>query len=323
MEINDLADRLTHHESASQKRFEQLHHAIKEGKSMSETARVNNVFETPMGGWGGGYGGAGGAAGLGGAGGAAIGALLGSALGGNGGLFGNRNGGEGCVTPANLSAQLAGVVDTQMNTAVLQGLGDLKGAVPLAEAQTQLAIAGAVGEVRSHLGNVENTLVQGQTAINKNVSDAISASLASQNNLNVNILTQGSATRDAVNAMGVANLTATANSTKEILAAINDQNTANLQRQLAVAESALLERNASLRARETEINITNTNTATAQQLQTQSMQQQQFQILANLAAGITNLANDVQAVRQTQSTVNFGTMTGNSQAAQATNNRVS
>lgn len=310
MEINDLADRLTHHESASQKRFEQLHHAITEGKKMSDSPHIRNVFEpvvNPLGAMGG-YGTAG-AGGLAGAGAGVVGGLLGGALLNNGGLFGNRHGGD-FVTPMQLQTATGSIIDAQQNTAVLQGIGDIKAAVPLAEAQAQLAIAQSQAAITQSIGQTENAVLLGQTAINKNVSDAISASLASQNNININVLTQGSATRDAVNAMGVANLTATANSTKEILAAINDQNTANLQRQLAVAESALLERNASLRARETEINITNTNTATAQQLQTQSMQQQQFQVLANLAAGVNNLANDIQAVRQGQVTFNSGTMVG-------------
>ena len=320
MEIEDLADRLTHHETRSQHRFEQLHHAI-EGKKMADTPHVKNIFEpvvNPLGGMGG-YGA--GAAGLGGAGGAALGALFGSALGANGGLFGNRHGGD-VVTPMQLQTATGSIIDAGQNTAVLQSLGDIKAAVPLAESQVQLALAQSQASITQSIGQTENAVLLGQNTINKNVSDAIAASLASQNNINVNVLQQGSATRDAVNAMGVANLTATANSTKEILAAINSTNMANLQRELAVAEAALLERNASLRARETEINITNTNTATAQQVQAQSQAQQQFQVLAQLAAGITNLANDLQVVRQTQSQVVFGNNIGSGQAANATNNSV-
>lgn len=223
---------------------------------------------------------------LGGAGGGFAGAALGSLLLGRGGLLGGVAGGavvgEGCVTPSQLTAALAGVQDTQMNTAVLQTLGAIQGAIPLAEGQVQLALAGAVGEVRSHLGQVENGLVSGQATINKNVTDAIAASLASQNNINMNVMTMGQANLVATKDAQYANAVAVSNSTKEILAALNDQNTANLQRQLTIAESALLENRLIGRTRESEINITNTNTAVAQQQQSQQQQQQQAILLSNL-----------------------------------------
>lgn len=234
-------------------------------------------------------------------------ALLGGGLGFGGRRDHDRN---DCASTDQLQTATGSIIDSAQNNVVLQGIGDIKAAVPLAEAQVQLAIAQSQAALSTQIGLTENIIVGGQAVINKGISDAIASSLAAHNLTNINVLAQGSATREAVNAMGVANLTATANSTKEILAAINTTNMANLQRELAVAESALLERNASLRARETEINITNTNTATAQQVQAQSMQQQQFQILAQLAAGVNNLANDVQQVRQGQVTFNSGTMVG-------------
>lgn len=279
---------------------------------------------------------------LGGAGGGFAGAALGSMLLGRGGLLGGIGngvgngivGGEGCVTPTQLTAALAGVQDTQMNTAVLQQLGAIQASVPLAEGQVQLALAGAVGEVRSHIGAVENTLVAGQTAINRNVSDAIASSLVAHNLTNMNVLTSAAATRESIAAYGVANLTATKDaqfanqvainqSTKEILSALNDQNTATLQRQLAVAESALLENRLNGRQRESEINITNTNTATAQQAQIQGQVQAQSQAIIQLSALVQNLCGDVQAVRATTSNVNFGTQAGVGQTTTATNNKVS
>jgi len=264
-----------------------------------------------------------------GLGGGLLGGILGGALLGNG-LGRNNLAGDvgGVVTPALLASSLAQVTDTAMNTTVLQSLGDIKASVPLAEGQVQLALAGATGEIRSHLGAVENGILIGQTAINKGVSDAIAASLASQNNINVNVLQQGSATRESVAAYGVANLTATkdaqyataaaiSSSTKEILAALNDQNTANLQRQLTVAESALLENRLVGRARESEINITNTNTATAQQFQMQNQSQQQLQAIIQLNALVGNLANDIQVVRQGQTIFNSGTMAASGTQAAA------
>lgn len=281
---------LSEHEMASQRRFEDLKHHITahhKEHEMHQVPEVNYFAGNGMGGAGAGLG-----AGLGGG---LLGGILGGALLGNRGLLGGVGGGvvEPCVTPMQLQTATGSIIDANQNTAVLQGLGDIKGAIPLAEAQVQLALAGATGEIRSHLGQVENTLVQGQAGINKGISDAIAASLASQNNININVLTQGSSTRETVTAMGVANLTATANSTKEIIGAINELNTANLQRQLAVAESALLETRAESRARGTEVNVTQTVNQNQMQLQAQQQQQQQAILLSNLCSHIAGLQNAV------------------------------
>lgn len=299
------------HEAASEHRYEKLAHKIDQVKETEMTSPEVNVYQKDpmagimplmMGGYGGGSTGAAVGGGLGAG---LLGGVLGGALLGGNGILGNRGGNvEGVVTPSQFTAGLAGVTDSQQNTAVLQTLGAIQGAIPVAEGQVQLAIAGAVGEIRSHLGSVENGLVAGQSMINKNISDAIASSLASQNNINVNVLQSAAATREAVAQYGVANLTATkdsqyatavaiANSTKEVLAAINDQNITNLQRQLTVAETALLERNAALRGRETEINITNTNTATAAQAQFQQQQQQQALVLNNIWSRLDGMQNAI------------------------------
>jgi len=269
---------------------------------------------------------AGGNSGLGaGLGGGLLGGILGGALLGNRGLLGGDVGrvgvGEGCVTPSNLTAGLTGVTDAIQNTTVMQALGDIKASVPLAEAQVQLALAGSTGEIRTHLGQVENGLVAGQALTNKAVSDAIAASLASQNNINMNVLQMGQANLVATKDSQYATAVAISSSTKEILAALNEQNTANLQRQLAVAESALAEQRSHGRIRETEINISNTNTATAQQIQTQTQQQQQLQAIIQLNALVGNLANDIQVVRQGQTIFNSGTMAASGTQA-AANTRV-
>ncbi len=336
MTIEAVLTDLAAHEAKSQKRYEELCNLVKEN-TMTEPVSVKNIFDgnpmasvLPL------------LSGVGNNTGAAVGGglgagLLGGILGGvllnrNGILGGGVDGGAGVVTPALLAASLAQVTDTAQNTTVLQTLGDIKASVPLAEGQVQLALAGAQSDIIQQANTNQAATVAGQAMINKNISEAIAASLASQSNLNVNILQTGSAVKEAVTAFGVANLTATKDSqyatalaisasTKEILAALNEQNTANLQRQLTVAEQALLERNAVLRSRETEINITNTNTATAQQVQAQVQSQQQFQILANLAATVSNLANDIQVVRQGQTIFNSGTMAASGTQA-AANTRV-
>lgn len=247
---------------------------------------------------------------------------------------GYRNHGEGCLTPTNFTAGITGVTDTIQNTEVMAALGDIKQGVFQAEGNLQLAMAGSTGEIRSHLGAVENTLVQGQSginqhisnssmAINQNVSNAIASSLASQNNILSTVLTSAaagiSATKDAQYALA----TATRDDGDKTRALIESINLSNLNRELGVAQSALLEERSHGRSREIEINVSQSVAQNQTQINLQNQQQQQMQILANLAAGINNLAGDIQAVRQTQSNVNFGTQAGVGQTAQATNNRVS
>lgn len=275
MDLLQLVEAFTEHKSDNERQFSEIKKELK----MSD--HVKNIFET------------GGGSGLaGGAGAGVLGGILGGVLLNRGGLFGGGNG-ETCVTPTQLTAGLASVIDANQNTTLLQAVGDVKASIPLAEAQVQLALAGAQASV-----------VAGQAAINKNVSDAIAASLASQNNINVNVLTQGSQTREAVTSYGVANLTATkdaqyatataiAASTKEIISALNDQNTANLQRQLTVAEQALLEVRAEGRARGTEVNVTQTVNQAQAQAQAQQQQQQQTVLLNHLCTVVAGLQNAV------------------------------
>ena len=253
----------------------------------------------------------------GGIGGGLLGGILAGAL--FGGGLGRRDGvvGEGCVTPATLTAGLAGVTDAIQNTTVMQSLGDIKASVPLAESQVQLALAGAQSEITGQINTSLLATLQGQNLINKNVSDAIAASLASQTSI-----------KESVAAYGVANLNATkdaqfaiANIVKEdgekTRALITSNTISELQRQLTVAQTAALEDRLTNRARETEITITNTNTATAQQLQAQGQMQLQSQAIIQLQGLIANLAGDIQTVRQGQVVFNSGTMAGSTTQAAA------
>lgn len=246
--------------------------------------------------------------------------VLGSLLrnGGLGGLGGTDVG----VTQASLAAQLANVTDTLQNTTVMQTLGSIQASVPLAEAQVQLALAGATSDIRSHIGAVENTLTQGQMAIQQNVSNAIASSLASQNNILTAVLTTGAAGISATKDAQFAITTATRDEGDKTRALIESINLTNLNRELGVAQAALLEERAVGRSREVEVNVSQSVNQNQNQLNLQQQQQQQMQILANLAAGINNLAGDIQAVRQTQSNVNFGVQGNAAQTASAANNRV-
>lgn len=252
----------------------------------------------------------------GGIGGGLLGGILAGALFG-GGLGNRRVDGEGCVTPSNLTAGLAGVTDAIQNTTVMQSLGDIKASVPLAEAQVQLALAGAQAELAGQINTANIANLGGQAMINKNVSDAIAASLASQTSI-----------KESVAAYGVANLNATKDAQFAIATIVKDDGektraliTSNtiseLQRQLTVAQTAALEDRLTNRARETEITITNTNTATAQQIQSQSQLQAQSQAIIQLSGLINNLAGDIQSVRQGQVVFNSGTMAGSATQAAA------
>lgn len=284
MSIEDLATQLSEHERFSEKRFRSLNESIQslKGHTMSDSPQIKNIFEpaNPMAYGNMGYGA--GAAGLGGAGGAALGALFGSALGGNGGLFGNRNGVVDGVTPMQLASSTASIIDSNQNTTLLQAVGDTKLAVATTGAGIQIAADANTQAIRTHLGQVENTI--GTMASNN---------LQAINGVNVNVLQSAAATREAVNTMGQANLMATkdsqyatqvaiSNSTKEILAAFNEQNTANLQRQLTVAENALADQRAEFRSRGTEVNVSQTVNQNQLQLQAQAQQQQQAILLGNI-----------------------------------------
>lgn len=286
----------------------------KERKRKKKKVKKMAVLETPtMLATGGGSEGMGLGGGIGGG---LLGGILAGALFG-GGIGNNRNNGEGCVTPSNLTAGLTGVTDAIQNTTVMQSLGDIKASVPLAEAQVQLALAGAQGAIVNQVNMGTMATINGQALINKNVSDAIAASLASQTSI-----------KESVAAYGVANLNATKDAQFAIATIVKDDGektraliTSNtiseLQRQLTVAQTAALEDRLTNRARETEITITNTNTATAQQVQTQAQMQAQSQAIIQLSGLINNLAGDIQSVRQGQVVFNSGTMAGSATQAAA------
>jgi len=153
-----------------------------------------------------------------GLGGGLIGGLVLGSLLRNGGLGGLGGGGnvEGVVTPSMLTSALAGVTDTQQNTTVLQTLGTIQASVPLAEAQVQLALAGAQSDINRTVTNGQAAIIGGLGDVNKSISDSVAAVLASQNNINMNVQTTSAATREAIATYGVANLNATKDSQNAI-----------------------------------------------------------------------------------------------------------
>lgn len=261
------------------------------------------------------------------------------------------DGGAGFVTPAQLTSALNGVTDNNNTTTILQTLGDIKASVPLAEGQVQLALAGAQSDLNRNIDSTGDQIVAQISAAQLNnannfaaqarqTSDILAASIANQNsirsdlNIGVASINQGIANLATAQLQNTYALNTTIrDSTDRAVAATVDQGEktralvtagreADMQRQISDLTNALSEERADSRSRDNGINVTQTVTTNQNQLNLQQQQQQQFQVLANLAAAVGNLAGDIQAVRQTQSNVNFGVQGNAGQNASAANNRV-
>lgn len=267
--------------------------------------------------------------------------LLGSLLPrlvGNQGLYGAEAamggfGGTNSILQAMNQQQLA-----NSSQLITQDLGRTSRDVLSSASETQGAIASA---------NLQQTVatLQGQTALTKDIMDStmqnanghtnimnnmsgLAAGLnASINNSTAEINSGIHQTLDAVNAARLANVEAThraevsqlesAYKTLQAITTDGDRtrdlitniNTADLNRQITVAENklaeALNERRHSQASHDIIINNNNNATAVANAL----AQQQQQQQLANISNG---LATALAHIQQTQTVVNTGTMRGNS-----------
>jgi hypothetical protein len=182
-------------------------------------------------------------------------------------------------------------VDRCEITAILSKLGDLQAAGPLSTAQIETFLATQTGQISNQLSQQTLFISQGFA----NTGDKIQ-------NGNTAILAAGQA------------------NTNQILVAIQgvkDQATqfemSNLQRQLAVADSALLDERHSRRSRDVEVNVT-------QQVNQQQQQSQLQAQISGLFSAFQSLL--IQNNRQGQDIVNLGTMTASgTQAAANTNVR--
>lgn len=204
-------------------------------------------------------------------------ALLGR--GNNGGLFGGNGSGDG--------VGLQAAVDTN---AILGKLGTIEGAIPLAEAQVQLALAG-----------VQNSLQQGLSAIQLESANGFGA-------VNANVERTGWQLSQAIS-----------NDGEKTRALITNNQIAELNRQLSVAQLEAIElRSESGRERDRHgIEITMTNN--------QNQNQLQFQAQNQVLAGLTNALIEVgQVARATNSNVivgNAGATTTGAMTANPTNVR--
>lgn len=278
-----------------------------------------------------------GAAGMGAGAGAGLGAgLLGGVLG--GALLGGRRGGllggdgdvvgGGVVTPALLASTAAQITDTAQATTVLQTLGDIKASIPLAEGQVQLALAGAQADINGNISMALQTAINGQAGINANISNAIATSLASQGAIKDTVQETAAATQLGIaglSAQGYQNtaavLTAVKNDGDQTRALINSIDRDNLNRQLTLAEQALLEQRSIGRTRDLEVNVTQNVNQNQAQLQAQAQQQQQFLITNNLLQELIRAQQIATATNQSLIIGNTGAVTGGAQTANPVNVR--
>lgn len=232
----------------------------------------------------------------------ALGFVAGAVLGGNGnGLFGNnRNGG---------ADGLQSSIDTN---SILTQIADVKAAVPLAEAQVQLALAGAQSDITSQT-------LQQTIGLTSQINDAKAAGVAAANQNSLLLTTGFANTKDAVDALstqtavgfGAINaniertgwqlsreISADGEKTRALISSIDRE---NLNRQLTIAENALAEERGN-RGRDSdrhgiEINMINN------QNQNQLQFQQQAQVLSTLSNG---LVQALQSIHATNQAINIG-----------------
>lgn len=345
---DDVAAQLAAHEALQKDRYEHTIEKLSDVKShvkKGEKMETNPLaFMLPLMG----NQGSTGAAMGGGLGAGLLGGILGGTLLNRGGLLGGvGDGGAGYVTPAQLTAALNGVTESNNTSAVLQTLGDIKTgvagiptSVALAEGQVQLALQGAQADLNRNIDSTGDQVTaqisaaqlnnaNNFAATSRQLSDIIATSLASQNAINVNVLNSAAQTREAVNLNGAANMAATKDaatatqlaintSTSQILAALNAQDMANLQRQLTVAETTLAEQRSAARSREIEVTVSQTVNQTQLQTQAQNQQQQQLILLSQIAAGLGSLQHATAANTQIIAG-NRGYTQGGAQSAVPTN----
>lgn len=334
-----LAESMTiaDHEMASRHRYGKLCEKLKTLKeNIVSTPDVNVYQKDPMagvlplmmGGMGGGVGaGAGAGAGLGAG---LLGGILGGALLGGNGLLGNRAAvagvAEGCVTPTQLTAALAGVEDNQMNTAVLSQLGRIEAAIPYNEGQVQLALAGAQAALSNQASAYQISNIQGFANTNAALSTATAGIIAVGETVKDTVNMTSAATNLAIANLATSQLQNTyalntairddGDKTRALIVAQNDQ---MLNRQLAVAEAALLEQRAIHRSAATEVNVTQTVNQNQLQLQQQQQQQQQLILLSQIANGLANVTQIAHATNSNIIAGNSGAVATGPQSANPVN----
>lgn len=261
-------------------------HTHKHKSEDSKMAEPVNIFQNPM--TGGGMDGAG--LGLGGGliGGVLLGALLGNR---NGGIFGG--GTNDGVSGLN---NLQGAIDTN---AILSNLGDIKAAVPLSEAQVQLALAGVQDTITTQTLEQTIALTQGQSAIQlaqANTLFQLSNQISAGNvNLANQVRDEGEKTRGLITANQIAELNRIASERQDEIIELRSERRRDEDR------------------RSIEINMINN------QNQNQLQFQAQAQAINTMCGALAEVGQLARATNQTIQVGNTGLTTGGAQTANPTN----
>ena len=254
-----------------------------------------------------------------------VGGLLGTALFGRRGLGGEVDGGG-------IPATLQGVESVVNNSAIMQSLGDIKAAIPLAESQAQLALAGAqmdlnnsitqgtasvIGSISGFQSTVMNNLNM-QTQMNQKGFADTTAAVVAQGNANM-LATKDASVLAERNSWAITQAIANdGDKTRALIQSIDKSNDSRTITNLA-NEVTELRHEGRLRGVEGNITISNNNTANAVAQQQQAQQQQQQ--IATLLATVNALYAQNQHIQQGVLNIGSGTVSGNSQGA--ANTRVS
>lgn len=246
-----------------------------------------------------------------------LGGVLGGALlgGNNGGIFGNRNNGA--------------VIDpwqNQANMSLMAGIGEVKAAIPAAEGQSQLALAGAqmnitnavtagTGAIIGAVSAFENSVMSNlnmQTQMNqKGFSDNAAATVAA-GNANM-IATKDLSAQTDRNAWAITQaISNDGEKTRALIQSIDKTNDSRMITDLA-NQITELRNEGRLTAATGNITISNNNAATANAQQQQAQQQQQQ--IAFLSSQLAVLLAQNQNIQQGVLNIGSGTVSGNSQTA--------
>lgn len=205
----------------------------------------------------------------------------------------------------------------QRDLDLMQKLGNIEGDVWKAEGQVQLAVAQAQSDINNRISDGLQAAINGQGAIRKDISDAIQASLVSQADIKNNITAGNAITQLAVAQNKYELSREISNDGEKTRALIIRQYEDTLNRQLAVAQDALLEQRQFARSRDVEVNVAQT----VNQVQAQAQAQQQQQLTNQLLNAILCQAQVAQATNQSLIIGNTGAVVGGPQNANPTNVR--
>jgi hypothetical protein len=183
-----------------------------------------------------------------------------------------------------------------LTQSIMESVADIRAQVPQSALETANALQRAIGELalgtQQGLSNVKDS-VQAIGALNLSATQGVAKDVAT-------------GTLQTIIAIG--------NDGDKTRALITNFNNENLQRQLTVAQNALLEDRFDRRSRDVEVNVSQNVNQQQAQLQAQAQ-------LSGLVGLVHSLASQIQNVKANQDIVNLGTMVA-SGAQTSTNTQV-